>query len=101
MTTKRGGEIGYRIDEIDEEIENLEREKESLIHELEEIETRELEKVYVKKDEVLAVLKEKPMTTREINERIGITFPLHRLEKEGLIKYNLETEKWKLNLGRC
>lgn len=85
-----------RIDEIEEEIGNLEREKESLIHKLEEIEAEELERAYVRKGEVLAMLREGPMSNREINERLGITFPIRRLEKEGLVKYSLETEKWEL-----
>jgi len=51
------------------------------------------------KDRILESLKKEGLTALELSERVGVDpyyFKLSRIEEEGLIEYNLATEKWHL-----
>ena len=51
------------------------------------------------RDRVLEALKKEGLTALELSERVDVKpfyFMLSRLEEEGLIEYDLATEKWRL-----
>ena len=56
------------------------------------------------RDRILEALKKEALTAPELSERLRIStdYPMYgllKLEDEGLIKYDLTTEKWHLKKG--
>ena len=52
------------------------------------------------RDKILEALKKESLAALELSERVGVKpyyFMLSRLEEEGLIEYDLATDKWHLN----